>query len=265
MREIDIDELKAIQLDMLKDIHSFCVSHDIKYSLAFGSLLGAIRHKGYIPWDADIDIMMRRDDYERFVTTYGSEMYRIVDLQVSTYYCQPYAKVENVLTIVNEYSEEISEYGVSIDIFPVDNIPNGSLRQKCFYSIKSFLNVIHNLKMVKISQKRPIYKNIILYISHFILYPLSGHYIAMIMSNYASQYSSVNTDYSGIVVPADSRLAEAIPSYCFDKYIELEFEKNKFMAIEYYDCYLKAAYGNYMQLPPVEQRVSHHENEAWWK
>ena len=105
MEELGIDKLKQIQLDMLKDIHTFCVEHEIRYSLAFGTLLGAVRHKGYIPWDDDIDIMMPREDYNRFIRSYGNQTYKIADMSVNPNYGLPFAKVEDVLTVIEENVE----------------------------------------------------------------------------------------------------------------------------------------------------------------
>ena len=265
MREIGIDELKAIQLDMLKDIHSFCVSHDIKYSLAFGSLLGAIRHKGYIPWDDDIDIMMRRDEYERFITTYGNDRYKIADWSVNPDYGLPFAKVEDVRTKMNEMVEGLTAFGVYIDVFPVDNIPDDISQRKIFYLKKKFWNVLYNLKVIKIRSGRSIVKNAILVIGHILLRPIKRSSIAIKMSRLSQTYNAIKTNDVGIVVPADSRIEEVIPAFCFDKYATCQFEDCEVMAIADYDLYLKAAYGDYMQLPPVNKRVSHHVFEAYWK
>lgn len=117
MKEIDVDELKHIQLDMLKDVHAFCVNNNIKYSLAYGTLLGAVRHRGYIPWDDDIDIMMLREDYNRFVHSYDNDIYRIEDLSTDPDYELPYAKVEDVRTVMKEFVNGSSSSGVYIDIF----------------------------------------------------------------------------------------------------------------------------------------------------
>ncbi len=265
MKEIKIDELKQIQLEMLMDIHTFCKSHGIKYSLAFGSLLGAVRHHGFIPWDDDVDIMLQRDEYERFIHSYGNEMYRIVDMSNNLHYCQPFAKVENTRTIMDEYAKGIGDYGVFIDVFPVDNVPNNISERKIYYRKKSFWNVLHNLKMIKISNKRKLYKNIVLAISHFIFYPIPIKYITRKMSVMSTQYKCIKTKYVGIFAPADSRMNEVISASCFDEYIEMDFEGIKVMVIKGYDEYLTAAYGNYMKLPPIEKQVSHHVFKAWWK
>lgn len=265
MEEIGIDKLKQIQLDMLKDIHTFCVEHEIRYSLAFGTLLGAVRHKGYIPWDDDIDIMMRRDEYERFIKTYGNDKYRIADLSTNADYGLPFAKVEDVRTIMNEMVEGTTEFGIYIDVFPVDNIPDNISQRKLFYQKKNFWNILYNLKVVKIRRGRSWAKNAILVIGHMLLRPINKSIIVRKMSQISQTFNAIKTVYVGIVVPADSRIEEAIPASSFDKYVSCKFEDVEVMAIENYDLYLKAAYGDYMKLPPIEKRVSHHAFKAYWK
>lgn len=265
MKEIDVEELKAIQLDILKDIHSFCVSHDIKYSLAFGSLLGAIRHGGFIPWDDDIDIMMRRDEYERFIRAYGNDKYRIADLSTNAGYGLPFAKVEDIRTKMDEMVEGTTEFGIYIDVFPVDNVPDDISQRKSFYQKKKIWNILFNLKVVKITRGRSMMKNAILLMGHILLYPIKKVCIVRKMSRISQIYNATKTNEVAVVVPSDSRLEEAIPASCFDEYITCKFEDVDVMAIAAYDLYLKGAYGNYMQLPPEEKRVSHHVFEAYWK
>ena len=158
MEELGIDKLKQIQLDMLKDIHTFCVEHEIRYSLAFGTLLGAVRHKGYIPWDDDIDIMMPREDYNRFIRSYGNQTYKIADMSVNPNYGLPFAKVEDVLTVIEENVEGESVFGVYIDVFPVDSIPDNMLARRSFYKMKSLLNTLFDLKTVRLNKSRSLLK-----------------------------------------------------------------------------------------------------------
>lgn len=93
MREINVEELKKIQLEILDDIHRFCIQERLTYSLAYGTLLGAIRHHGYIPWDDDIDIMMPRRDYERFINLYKSNTNEILDLRRSDTTIEMFLKI----------------------------------------------------------------------------------------------------------------------------------------------------------------------------
>ena len=266
MKEIGIDELKQIQLDMLKDIHTFCVEHKIRYSLAFGTLLGAVRHKGYIPWDDDVDIMMPREDYNRFIRSYGNQKYRIADMSVNPDYVDPFAKVEDTRTVLEEYEEGVpSFFGVYIDVFPVDYIPDNLSERKSFYRKKNLWNILYELKRIKVKEGRSFIKNLVLMVGHRLLFFISRRQLAHKMSELASKYQRQKTAYMGIVAVADSRIEEAVPSSCFEAYIELPFENINVMSIKNYDCYLSAAFGDYMQLPPEEKRVSHHVFKAYWR
>ena len=265
MEELGIDKLKQIQLDMLKDIHVFCVEHGIRYSLAFGTLLGAVRHKGYIPWDDDVDIMMPRDDYNRFIRSYGNQIYKIADMSVNPDYDLPFAKVEDVLTVIEEDVEGGSVFGVYIDVFPVDYIPDNMLARRTFYKMKSLLNTLFDLKTVRLNKSRSLLKNIVLAISHVLLFFISKQQFACWLSKWASRYQGRKTTCMGIVAPSDSRIEEAIPSCFFETYVLLPFEHLNVMSIKDYDKYLTAAYGDYMKLPPIENRVSHHVFKAWTK
>lgn len=264
MKTINTEELKAILLDILKDIHQFCVANNIRYSIAYGTLLGAVRHKGYIPWDDDIDIMMPREDYERFIKTYGNSIYRIADLSKNPEYSLPFAKVEDFRTIMDEYVEGETVYGAYVDVFPVDNVPNNVIKRKFFYWRMSFWRALYNLKTVKTRKGRSIIKNFVLIVSHILLRFVSKQEIARRISDMASTYRGDNTNYMGVV--ADPELySYYVPSSFFEEFVELPFENIDVKSIKEYDKYLKAAYGDYMQLPPVEKRVSHHVFNAYWK
>ena len=265
MKEIRDKELRSIQLDILKDVHAFCVSHHIRYSMAYGTLLGAVRHQGYIPWDDDIDVMMPREDYNRFIQTYKNNCFRVVDMSVDAGYILPHAKVEDTRTVMEEFSEGESVYGVYIDVFPLDGIPDDLLERKAFYRRKSLWNELYNLKIVKVRKGRSFVKNMVLAISHILLSFISARSIAQHMSSMATKYQGQKTAYMGIVARADSRIEEAIPSRYFDEYVSLTFEHLNAMGIKAYNEYLTASYGDYMQLPPVELRVSHHIYTAYWK
>ena len=265
MKEIGVEELKKIQLDILNDVHHFCVKNKINYSLAFGTLLGAVRHKGYIPWDDDVDIMMPRKDYNRFVSSYVSKLYRVTDLSVNPDYCLPFAKVEDIQTVMDEYVEGTPFFGVYIDVFPVDCIPNNLIGRRFFYKIKSTLNILFDLKTVRVNKSRSLFKNIVLAISHVALYFVNRQRLAYWLSEWASRFQGRKTDFMGIVAPSDSRIEEAIPSKYFDEYVSLPFENLTVMSIKDFDKYLTAAYGDYKNLPPKENQVSHHVFKAWKK
>lgn len=118
---LTIDEIHGIALEIMKDIDRFCRANNIPYSLACGTLLGAVRHKGFIPWDDDADIFMLREDFDRFISSYHSDKYKLMTMG--------YAKVVDPSTSVKDDSTS-QDYGVFVDIFPLDRVPEEPAAQK---------------------------------------------------------------------------------------------------------------------------------------
>lgn len=146
-----MEELKSIQLGILKDVHDYCSSTNITYWLAYGTLLGAIRHNGYIPWDDDIDIAMPREHYEKFIQSYKKKNTVVYSCSNNKKYILHFAKVYDTRTILKEYANMNIETGVYIDIFPIDNVPDFKKQQDqlcrkiSFYRHVLFLKKNHKL------------------------------------------------------------------------------------------------------------------------
>lgn len=266
MNNIGVQELKQIQVDMLKEIDKYCKKHNLRYSLAFGSLLGAVRHKGFIPWDDDLDIMLLRKDYDKFIKGFKHEYYSVISPSSDREYSLPFAKVNDTRTIINEDSNVKNTYGVYVDVFPVDNVPDDLYELKSFMSRKKKLNRQHILKIVKVKWKRNPLKNLVLILGQLFLAFKSINAISNEMSDLSATYSGLaHCKLRGIIAPNDNRFEELLPADYFESYTTIPFEGFEAMVIEKYDEYLTAAYGNYMQLPPKNEQISHHKFKAWWK
>lgn len=264
MIELTIEELRKCQLGILDEVDKFCNSNSIKYSLAYGTLLGAVRHKGYIPWDDDIDIMMLRKDYDNFISNFKSKQYVLINSDNNPNYCHPFAKVYDKRTIIIENINQDIELGVNIDIFPIDNFPNSFKQSKIFLLKKAILNYIHTLKNTKISSNRSIPKNIVLFLSQILLFPLPLNYIAKRIINFSKRYNNTETGYKGIIVVIDTNINERMSSDTFSETVKLVFENNFYPAFKDYNTILRSWYGDYMKLPPLNKQITHHDFKAYW-
>lgn len=267
MKEIYMEELKELQLDMLQKIDDFCRNNNIKYTLAFGTLIGAIRHKGYIPWDDDIDIAMPRPDYKRFVETFNGvyDYYYVIAPDINPDYYAPYANVCDKRTLLEEYdnSHRGISVGIKIDVFPIDGTPD---------SESDYRKLIKTLKIYKyiLSSKRHSY--------HFSFSVASVKTLLIRLLSYFYKYDAVqkkiikactefsfdNSKWVDIVcfpVYKDSR----VPKSFFDDYVDVVFEGKMFKSVKNYDLYLRTIYGDYLKLPPKNKQVPHHGFTAYWK
>lgn len=138
MREIGFSEIKRVALDILKDVAHFCDTHDIRYVLAYGTMLGAVRHKGFIPWDDDLDVGMLRSDYERFMEIADDELAEdfllIAEERTPDYYvCHSKIFRNHTASVVRANSHLRIHHGFYLDIFPFDVIPENAEQQDKFY------------------------------------------------------------------------------------------------------------------------------------
>lgn len=266
-RSIKVEELKAIQLDILCFFDKFCRDNEINYSLACGTLLGAVRHKGYIPWDDDIDVYMLRDDYSKFIDLFDTcenGPYKLSWFPKIKEFDRVYANLYDSRTTLIEGRQHEFETGVFIDIFPLDDVPDNQKEWKKYKKKLFSYFWLRNIKVLRWSKKRNLGKNIFLYICKFLFFPLKLHSIlssmySFIIQNNGKGYSHVYQSSYGIENenPLDKTL--------FYDIVDYEFEGKLFKGISNSDEYLKTLYGDYMQLPPVEKRVSTHSFQAYWK
>ena len=271
MKEMTLQEVQQVSLDILKDVHAFCESHDIKYSLHYGTLIGAIRHKGFIPWDDDIDLVMPRPDYDRFCKEYisskGYTLYRPCDPG----YFMTFARVcDNRDTVVKSINP-IAKFktGVWIDIMPIDGLPSDETEFQNFVKeIRKFHPKLWRLrsgKYLKLSETESL-KN---FVSCIIKRILFSHYdIDELLSKFTKliqRYDFESADYYGQLPSADFPEKEHNPKEDFEYYVKMQFCDNEFYVMNGYDRILTRYYGNYMELPPEEQRYYHSNNRYFWK
>lgn len=267
MRIISFEELKELQLDMLCKIDEFCRNNNINYTLAYGTLIGAIRHKGYIPWDDDIDVAMPRPDYNKFIATFNGvyEKYYVMAPDINANFYAPYANVCDNRTLLEEFdnSHRGIPMGIKIDVFPIDGTPDSEADYK---------NLVSTIKMYKyiLTSKRNHYRFscsissikslIVRLISLFYKYEDVQKKIIKKCSEFPFN-SSKWVDTVCFPVYKNTR----VPKSFFDDYVDVDFEGKKFKSLKEYDFYLRAIYGDYLQLPPKDKQVPHHGFTAYWK
>lgn len=263
LKYIDFNELKAIQLNIMDQIDSFCRQNNIKYAIDYGSLIGAVRHKGFIPWDDDIDISMPRDDYERFIKTFNAldSPYKVYYESETPEYTFPFAKVCDIRTIMDEYMYKKRVIGVYVDVFPQD------IYEPSSNSIKHVqcLTKISNAKLFVWSKNRSFFKNFCMSVVKILLLPIAISQINKLIYKEASKYNSKKTGYLDCLVSCDIGLGGIMREELFNNLVDYPFEGRHYLSYQNYDERLKKLYGNYMQLPPIEKQISHHTYKAWWR
>lgn len=261
----DISEIQQMELGIMEYIHEVCQKIGVKYFLAYGSLIGAVRHQGFIPWDDDMDICMLRDDYEKlqdYLIAHPDERYEVMSYKNNINYVYPFMKVQDNRTYLLEEDVRIdSDMGIYVDIFPVDGYEDDqAFKDKMTKIIKKRQLSCYTFK--GITNTKSVVNSIIRYISVIIFYfTNTNKYVAQIdelaKSRKVEDYELVDyLIYKDMNKPVWKReWLEQVESG--------SFEGKEFMIPKHYHEILTSDYGDYMQLPPVEQRVSHHDFKLW--
>lgn len=263
MKELDTAELKRIEFGILSDIHKYCVDNNIAYFLWGGTLLGAIRHNGFIPWDDDIDIAMPRKDYIRFMNNYHSERYKAYSCEADRDYPYCFGKVIDTHTIKVEPIRCKIQMGVDVDVFPIDDFDESCLTPKRIKQRWKKI-LLWQLTVVKGASKNCLKKVIKEGIRKAAsIMKIDGNRIAREINQRANQAS----DSKEKMLFADSNIKKPLPirGEWINELTMHQFEGSAFFIPVGYDGLLCACYGDYMQLPPEEKRITHHGFKAYQK
>jgi lipopolysaccharide cholinephosphotransferase len=259
----ELRRLKLIELDILTDVDRVCKENNIEYTLAWGTLIGAVRHNGFIPWDDDIDIMMKRGDYEKFMEIADAKLKPdlfLVNYKKYKGYALPFAKVMAKNTVMLEQSITNADVpsGVFIDIFPVDNtLADGDMNVRQYDTAQKIKGLLFR-KCNYCFDKKGI-KNLIWNIQRAFLVIVPKNKIINWYEKNATKFNSCEDTKFLMSMGGNSGAKKStFPVETFKKVIPWSFEDRKFDIVEGYDDCLKISYGNYMSLPPKEQQVAHH-------
>lgn len=264
-RKLTIDDIKTLSICILKKVDEFCLSHDIQYSLAYGSLLGAIRHNGFIPWDDDIDILMTRPNYEKFVSEFpksDSNLFFVASSETDKSFPYPLAKVFCNATEIKEFG--CCKYGFGIDLFPIDKIPMNQKDAVKLIKQQHFFWNIFMIKAMRWEARRGFAKNLFMCSAKVVSAFISYSHLHKQMKARVLKYVDLSDYYLGCLFSPYGE-KEIMSKDIFDQMISLPFGDYSFNCLKEYDSYLTRIYGNYMELPPEEKRISHHTFQVWWK
>lgn len=257
-------KLQLVELEIANEIKRVCVENNIKYFLESGTLLGAVRHGGFIPWDDDMDIGMMREEYEKFLKIAPEKLSSKFILQTwknERDYSLTFAKVRKLDTIFLEYEFKYSSMhnGIWVDIFPYDSVPE----KKILLNLNQFERHIYcaamsmkcNIKPWKLLGSK--WKSFKHELKHIPLIPIVKLYSKEKLINkyecVMKRYNNLNTQ--NISSPSGKWI---VPRKCGEELSEMMFEGIMFSVPADSDLYLKSVYGDYMTLPPKDKQVSNH-------
>lgn len=260
MQKISIEEIRNIDLNLLREFSFFCDTNGLKYTLDGGTLIGAIRHKGFIPWDDDIDVSMPYPDYLKFIELFNNDDKNFNgEIKQGVKAGFHYTKYCDKRTIVkSNHRKDSLLYGVWIDVFPMYSIDDDDA-----IALNDIKNVLYYQEMSWKYMGYEYYRNPIKRLYHFLFNQFYLEYYFKRIDRIINKHSYGETKRIRFVPVADDRLCETNYNH-FDKRIKTPFENMEFYIPKEYDKYLKVLYGDYMKLPPEKDRIAHSIN-AFWK
>ena len=270
-----MNEIQQSELKLLKHFDAFTKKHNLSYTLYAGTMLGAVRHQGFIPWDDDIDVAMKRQEYDRFLDLYLKEQHDDATIFIQCqrtykYYAFPYAKLRNTDVHIMERASATQKgnLGSWLDVFPYDNIPdNELLRRAQFEAVFAINKKIHNLLLINAGpNESPLRKTVktAIQIKNELTFQINPQILLLFKKRYEiiTQYRNQKTQYVADLSfmyyeNYESFIKTRIKNEDFESFESRRFENAEFMTIADTDTVLSTLYGDYMSLPPIEERTAH--------
>ena len=271
--KMSLEEQKQVMLGILHAFADFCENNKLEYFLDAGTLIGAVRHKGFIPWDDDMDVCMPMKDYDRFIELMRSRNGVLTDniiVEFPENILYPFLKITDTRTVLIEFPDQNPmEVGVYIDVFPKYGVRDASWRSRfaCWlseqmYNIKWFSH--YSVFAWSRPGHNPFLKAIAFLGRHIMP---NAKWPARMQQNFLHRYARRNPldKCQFVTTMVLGEFHKIAPKECFESHIQMDFEDKKFHVPVGYDTYLRCLYkGDYMQLPPENKRI-HHTTKTFWK
>lgn len=262
----NIEILHQVDMEIVKAVVDICDKHNLTYYMLGGTMLGAIRHKGFIPWDDDIDLGMPRDDYEKFLEIAPEELpetYKVVNYRNTPKYQYYITRVLDTDTkVIEERIGNDSKYtNASIDIFPIDGTPNNGILRKIYFfrvlSHRALMSLCYKDSIDRKRKRGAVEKVFLWIMEHLPIEKMTTPYKQKCKIDKLLRSQDVGkSKYIGNIMGA-YRTREIVPAEFYGKGKFYPFEDMQLRGLEMYDEYLKYTYGDYMQLPPEDKRKIH--------
>lgn len=270
---LQVRDTQRIALNILKTIAHICEEQDLRYFLFYGSLIGAVRHQGYIPWDDDTDIMMPRPDYDKLLTYLKRSSsrqfpYSVFNHEVSTDYPYMITRISDDSYAIDMDNEKPYGLGVFIDIYPFDGLGDtmtsalkfgmqgDRLSSLCYQATRKHYAVETTTSVLRKILKFPV----------FLFAKMIGKdYFQNKLTNLANRIPYDESKYVGCVVWLSGGEKDIFPREWFDTFETLSFEDSEFRVPGKYKEFLTKVYGDYMALPPEKDRIGHHNYAVYKK
>lgn len=271
MKQINtLDERHSILLGILVEFNSLCEQLGVQYMLAYGTLLGAVRHKGFIPWDDDVDIMMTREEYEKFIDRYHFEedaRYKFISKEIDSEYFSPLAKFydDNTFLIQKYGQRENKNYGIYLDVFIIDSMPDNPREAERFVKKAENIRFLWAMSVKDFSAgSRNLFTKVARMPLIFFCRIVGQKFFMKKYDSLAQKYRDKGTNHCGVVIYGEGFKKEYFPNGLYDDIDNVEFEGYYFPAPRDFHSYLYQMYGDYMMIPKdCDRKV--HPNDAFWK
>ena len=259
MDDTILRQLQLTMLETLKVFDEFCRKHDIKYSLYAGSLLGAIRHKGFIPWDDDLDVCMSRAEYDRFISLWEQEMpegYILQNKENTPAFWQSFSKIRKDHTTFLQEQREAGKYhtGIFLDVFPLDRMPNGRFNQLVFkWNCMKYQLLTREFAPSKANALMRFGSAVILFCTPKCCREKVRQHTLKKITRYNNRH-----DLAIAAIETMASLGKPFAADMLEGYVNLPFEDGEFMCFAGWEDHLRRKFGDYMRLPPEDEREWRH-------